>query len=51
MKGTEELKVVKIGWKLKTCKSMAQYAEQWKCFRKSILNFAARTLWNMAEYV
>ena len=37
--------------KLKTCGSRGQYIKQWKSYRKSILKFTARTLWNMAHYV
>ena len=53
LKGTEEClnEDVKIRWKLKTCESRAQYIKQWKGYRKSNLEFTARTLWNMAHYI
>ena len=37
--------------KLKTCGSRAQYIKQWRSYRKSILKFTARALWNMAHYI
>ena len=51
IKSTEELKGAKISWKLKTCGSMTQYAEQWNSYRTSILKLAVRKLWNTGQYV
>ena len=48
LKGTKKLKDVMYAQDWKPVGSRAQYIKQWKSYRKPILKFTARTLWNMA---